>query len=111
MRKLATIVALAFVLAPTTLASAQAVQDTYRGQSESLGVIGEIEEVTPAPTPTPTDEEAPPPPAPPTPAPTPEGGLPFTGFEAMLVALGGLALVGGGFALRRASRPPADPVA
>jgi hypothetical protein len=39
----------------------------------------------------------------PTPSVT-EGSLPFTGFEAGLVALAGLALVGTGFAMRRASR-------
>jgi hypothetical protein len=35
------------------------------------------------------------------------GGLPFTGFEAGLVALAGLALVGTGFAMRRVVRTPA----
>jgi hypothetical protein len=35
---------------------------------------------------------------------TPSGSLPFTGFEAGLVALAGLALVGTGFAMRRISR-------
>jgi hypothetical protein len=35
---------------------------------------------------------------------TPSGDLPFTGFEAGLVALAGLALVGTGFAMRRMSR-------
>ena len=35
---------------------------------------------------------------------TPSGNLPFTGFEAGLVALAGLALVGTGFAMRRMSR-------
>jgi hypothetical protein len=35
---------------------------------------------------------------------TPTGDLPFTGFEAGLVALAGLALVGTGFAMRRISR-------
>ena len=33
-----------------------------------------------------------------------EGELPFTGFEAGLVALAGLALLGGGFAMRRVAR-------
>ncbi len=33
-----------------------------------------------------------------------EGELPFTGFEAGLVALAGLALLGGGFAMRRFAR-------
>jgi hypothetical protein len=40
-------------------------------------------------------------------APTPStasGSLPFTGFEAGLVALAGLVLVGTGFAMRRAAR-------
>src|SRR5688500_247189 len=35
---------------------------------------------------------------------TPTGNLPFTGFEAGLVAIAGLALVGTGFAMRRMSR-------
>ena len=35
---------------------------------------------------------------------TPGGSLPFTGFEAGLVALAGLALLGTGFAMRRMSR-------
>jgi hypothetical protein len=34
------------------------------------------------------------------------GSLPFTGFEAGLVALVGLALLGAGFAVRRATRHP-----
>jgi hypothetical protein len=34
----------------------------------------------------------------------PTGSLPFTGFEAGLVALAGLALVGTGFAMRRVAR-------
>ena len=40
-------------------------------------------------------------------APPPGGDLPFTGFEAGLVALAGLALLGSGFALRRVSRSSA----
>jgi hypothetical protein len=40
-----------------------------------------------------------------TPPPTvTEGELPFTGFEAGMVALAGLALLGGGFAMRRVAR-------
>jgi hypothetical protein len=39
--------------------------------------------------------------------PAPGGDLPFTGFEAGLVALAGLALLGTGFALRRVSRSSA----
>jgi hypothetical protein len=35
------------------------------------------------------------------------GDLPFTGFEAGLVALAGLALLGTGFAMRRGTRQPA----
>ena len=109
--KLACLAVLAFVLAPTSLAGAQAVQDTYRGQSKELGVIGEIEQVNP---PEDTVDAAPAPaqPAPaPAAAPAPQqaGSLPFTGSEVLLVALGGIALVGAGFGLRRmsASRPTA----
>jgi hypothetical protein len=36
-----------------------------------------------------------------------EGSLPFTGFEAGIVALVGIGLVGLGFAMRRGSRRPA----
>jgi hypothetical protein len=35
-----------------------------------------------------------------------EGSLPFTGFEAGLVALAGIGLVGLGFAMRRGTRRP-----
>jgi hypothetical protein len=37
-------------------------------------------------------------------APAASGSLPFTGFQAGLVALAGLALVGTGFAMRRVAR-------
>jgi hypothetical protein len=40
----------------------------------------------------------------PTPVAASPGSLPFTGFEAGLVALAGLALVGTGFAMRRVAR-------
>lgn len=40
-------------------------------------------------------------------APSTAGDLPFTGFEALLVALAGAALLGGGFAMRRVAREPA----
>ena len=53
-----------------------------------------------APTPTTPVERGATPPA-------PGGDLPFTGFEAGLVALAGLALLGTGFALRRVSRTSA----
>ena len=36
----------------------------------------------------------------------PDGSLPFTGFEAGLVALAGIGLVGLGFAMRRSTRRP-----
>jgi hypothetical protein len=108
--KLACFAVLAFVLAPTSLAGAQAVQDTYRGQSKSLGVIGEIEQVNPPEDATGTAPQAPnQPAAQPTAAPEQASALPFTGSEVLIVALGGLALVGLGFGLRRMSttRPTA----
>lgn len=42
-----------------------------------------------------------------TPVPSAGGDLPFTGFEAALVAMAGLALLGTGLAVRRATRPGA----
>ena len=43
-------------------------------------------------------------PPPPTPDPDPPGELPFTGLETGLLGLVGMALLGGGVALRRATR-------
>ena len=40
-----------------------------------------------------------------------DGGLPFTGFDLALVAMGGLALLGLGFGMRRLSRQGPAPVA
>ena len=42
------------------------------------------------------------------PAPSSEGDLPFTGFEAGIVLLAGLALLGAGLAARRAGRQTAS---
>lgn len=42
-----------------------------------------------------------------TPAATSTGSLPFTGFQAGLVAAAGIALLGAGVAMRRAARPEA----
>jgi hypothetical protein len=88
-------------------------QDVYQPTTEVLNVVngGGPADIVPGPgaggegnaNPTPTRREsggdAPTPVAA-----TPSGDLPFTGFEAGLVALAGLALVGTGFAMRRMSR-------
>ena len=90
----------------------------YAGQQGNvLGNFqgGGQDDVVPPPG-APATEEAPTPPRPTTPVergvdtPTPtvaKGELPFTGLEAGLVALAGLALLGAGFAMRRVSRSAA----
>jgi hypothetical protein len=108
---------LAAVLALSIGASAFAQSDpastVYNPTSEVLNVVngGGPADIVPGPgaggegnaRPTPTRREsggnAPTPVAT-----TPSGSLPFTGFQAGLVALAGLALVGTGFAMRRVAR-------
>jgi hypothetical protein len=87
--------------------SGSAGDNQYKQEKKLEGTLGEVQTVAPN-----TDEETPTPS--PAPAPTAEaqvpqqvaateGGdeLPFTGFTAIPVLLGGLALLGGGVALRR----------
>jgi hypothetical protein len=78
-----------------------------QGYNRELGVIGEIEQVQP-----PAEDNVPAAqPTPPQPAPqAAEGDLPFTGLELSLVALMGVALLGTGIVLRRASRKGDSPV-
>ncbi|HWT95716.1 MAG TPA: hypothetical protein VN238_22140 [Solirubrobacteraceae bacterium] len=77
--------------------------DTYRGESDVLGEIGEVEE-TPEQEAAPQQEAAAPAPAA-TPAAAPQvaasESLPFTGSDAAIVGAGGLLLLASGFGLRR----------
>ena len=113
-KTLITTLAAVFALSLGATASAQTspAQTVYNPTTEVLNVVngGGPADVVPGPgaggegnaNPTPTRREsggdAP------TPVATTPGDLPFTGFEAGLVALAGLALVGAGFAMRRMSR-------
>ena len=114
-KTLITTLAAVFALSIGATASAQSTspaQTVYNPTTEVLNVVngGGPADIVPGPgaggegnaTPTPTRREsggdAP------TPVATTPGDLPFTGFEAGLVALAGLALVGAGFAMRRMSR-------
>jgi hypothetical protein len=114
--KLISMLAVVFALSLSASAFAQdPAQTVYNPTSEVLNVVngGGPADIVPSPggggegnaTPTPTRHEsggnAPTPVAA-----TPSGSLPFTGFEAGLVALAGLALVGTGFAMRRVARNP-----
>lgn len=108
---------LALVLAAPAVAQTSPTADTYGGkQGEVLNNFsgGGQEDVVPGPG-APATDNAPTPPKKTTPVerggdapvPTPsvaKGELPFTGFEAGLVALFGALLLGSGFAMRRASR-------
>ena len=104
MKKLLCLMTLALVLVPASVAGAQGVENTYRGETDVLGEIGEVNEAQPSQS-APQPESSPAPAAAPAPAPAQAAGgtLPFTGAEVLIVALGGLALLGGGFALRRLS--------
>lgn len=111
-------VVLATVLTLAVAAPASAQNSSVQGYDES-GVIGNIDE---SPEVIPGDDESPEgdvdeDPAPRTPdgsptpreagaAPAPGSELPFTGFEAGMVALAGFALLGTGFLLRRSQRHP-----
>jgi hypothetical protein len=111
---------LVLVFAVPAIAQTSPTKDAYGGQQgEVLGNFnggGQDDVVPPPAEAAPNDRGS----APTTPSvprvengvdtPTPSvtsGSLPFTGFEAGLVALAGLALVGTGFAMRRASRATA----
>ena len=108
----ALVAVLTLALAAPALAQTSPTADTYAGKQGVLGefVGGGQDDVVPpagqpapdgAPTPDTTPVEQP------GNTPTPsvsKGELPFTGLEAGLVALAGLALLGSGFAMRRASR-------
>lgn len=114
---LVAIFTLAFAL--PAVAQTSPTTSAYGGQQgEVLGNFGGggQDDVIPPPG-GPSGEEAPTPPrgdnptvpvergTTPTPTPTVSSGeLPFTGLEAGLVALAGLALLGSGFAMRRVSR-------
>lgn len=114
MKRIALISALLALAIPAPAAFAQdapnALDDTYTSDQQILGEVGTVDtgndddeggsapsqgEVTPA-------EEAP------VAAPVEladSGNLPFTGFDAALIAGGGLLLLAGGFVLRRVARP------
>ena len=110
---LAAILSLAVAL--PAFAQTSATTDAYGGkQGEVLGIVntGGQDDIVPPPA-APATDKVPPtrpvergtPPTPPAP-PVAKGELPFTGFEAGLVGLFGALLLGGGFAMRRASRNP-----
>jgi hypothetical protein len=99
---------IAAVLGTATAAFAQSspAQSVY---SPGGNVLNVVQGGGPTPTPTPTPPAAPtptpvatPPSSPP--ATTASGSLPFTGFQAGLVGLAGLALLGSGVAMRRFTR-------
>jgi hypothetical protein len=111
---------LTLALALPAFAQTSPTADTYVGkQGDVLGNFdgGGQDDVVPPPAgpgtevvPNPPGDEPTPTERGTTPTPTPsvsKGELPFTGLEAGLVALAGLALLGSGFAMRRASRPTA----
>ena len=106
MKKLLCLMTLALAMVPASIAGAQGVENTYRGETDVLGEIGEVtpaeqpSQSPPQPAAAPVAQAAAPAPAAAQPA---EGTLPFTGSEILLVALGGLVLVGGGLVLRRMS--------
>ena len=100
------------VLSAPALAQTTPTQETYGGDQGD--VIGVVDESPPAPEGDGGDEESEA--APPIrtergaggpPSASAGGELPFTGFEALIVALAGAALVGTGLAVRRAARHPA----
>jgi hypothetical protein len=108
---------LVFAFAAPAAAQTSPTTDAYGGtQSDVLGTFqgGGQDDVVPGPGAPATDEAPTPPkntvpvergdtPPPATPS-VATGELPFTGFEAGLVALFGALLLGSGFAMRRASR-------
>jgi hypothetical protein len=68
---------------------------TTGGDSGTAGVTGSSSAPTAVAAPTAT-------------ASVPSGSLPFTGLDLALIALGGIALLGVGFAMRRFAHPIAD---
>ena len=106
---------IALVLAGTLALSAPASAQTSSPTQDAYGgVIAEV--VTPStPTPQPAqpaqpeqevaaETATPAPAAPAQPAATQQSALPFTGLQATLVLLAGIALLGGGLVLRRTTR-------
>lgn len=91
---------IAAVLGTATAAFAQSspAQSVYSPGGNVLNVVQGG-----GPTPTPTPPPVATPPSTP-PATTTSGSLPFTGFQAGLVGLAGLALLGTGVAMRRVAR-------
>lgn len=80
--------------------------DTYASDQQVLGEVDSVNSGPSAEAPSsdeePVQEEAPVTPAAPV---ADSGSLPFTGFDAALIAGGGLLLLAGGFVLRRIARP------
>jgi hypothetical protein len=90
------------VVGPTAAWAQESASDSYGGRGRTGEVVAAGAVSTPSP-PTPASITAR---ATPTPAAqVPRGTLPFTGFDLLLIAAGGSALVAAGFALRRLSRP------
>ena len=104
----------------TASASAQSAQDGYGGkqnvQSDVLAEVGTVDEATPASQSTPSTGDGDTDPNTAAGGSSPEGqateatqvasgALPFTGFDAALMLIGGLALLATGLGVRRLSAP------
>lgn len=110
----------AMMAAPATTFAQGSSVDAYGGQGQGPAVLGVTESNDGGPTGTGTEgasgtagvtgsSSAPTALAAPTAtASVPSGSLPFTGLDLALIALGGIALLGVGFAMRRFAHPVVD---
>ena len=116
MKRTALLAALLALAVPAPAAFAQdaptALDDTYTSDQQILGEVGTIDtggdDNGTAPSSGNKTENAPQTNEAPVAAPVEladSGNLPFTGFDAALIAGGGLMLLAGGFVLRRVARP------
>ena len=106
------LIALVIGLVSTGTAAAQttSLQGGYGGNSDVLGEVGTVDEAPEAAGTAPQEAETPagnataPSSQAAAPVATSNGDLPFTGYDALFIALGGAVLLAGGYTLRRMAR-------
>jgi LPXTG-motif cell wall-anchored protein len=104
MKKVITLLVLALTLGPVGVASAQSVEDTYRGESTVIGELNDPRSQPPAKSTVVSQEPSSSTSVPPIPVETTGRSMPDTGAEVAVIVLAGLALVAAGFGLRRVAR-------